>query len=120
MPKQLYIPLPCAAARRQMVDRLLGELLLLCSRSFLQLYPAAGRVCQMVGRLPGEGTMPCSRWFVDAPSSHWALHQCWTECWLRGPSCTLLWSSMRWDCGLHMSGPELLGWAGVLVGIAVN
>eukprot|EP00891_Asterochloris_glomerata_P000599 jgi/Astpho2/599/e_gw1.00013.73.1_t len=24
MPKQLYIPLPCAAARRQMVDRLLG------------------------------------------------------------------------------------------------
>lgn len=24
MPKQLYIPLPCAAARRQMVDRQLG------------------------------------------------------------------------------------------------
>ena len=33
MPKQLYIPLPCAAARRQMVDRLLGELPLPCSRS---------------------------------------------------------------------------------------
>ncbi len=26
MPKQLYIPLPCAAARRQMVDRQLGAI----------------------------------------------------------------------------------------------
>ena len=25
MPKQLYIPLPCAAARRQMIDRQLGK-----------------------------------------------------------------------------------------------
>ena len=43
MPKQLYIPLPCAAARRQMVDRLLGELPLPCSRRYLKLHRAVGR-----------------------------------------------------------------------------
>ncbi len=30
MPKQLYIPLPCAAARRQMIERQLGESRLAC------------------------------------------------------------------------------------------
>ena len=87
MPKQLYIPLPCAAARRQMVDRLLGESPLPCTRSYLKLCPAVGQDvrrrtdCLLRGPCCVAGDLPMRFPAVGRRT------RCWTGCWVSmGPS----------------------------------
>lgn len=63
MPKQLYIPLPCAAARRQMIERQLGESRLACL-----LYCLPSRNCHsLCCMLPVKPS--CLRLFV----LHWRV-----------------------------------------------